>query len=238
MKLAPAPFKWIFTTLFLSSFSVFTFATTPGPYLGLQFGWGRVNQGEFVTEYINKVVKKILPETSLHSIIFTDTGRGGRFFVGYQFNAYIAAEIGYYRFSSLDYKASLNTDIRVFQKYGYNIHLPINLFAKIYVRTEVIDVVAKGILPLTDYFSIYGKLGVAVLNSDATAAVTAKTPLADVDFYAAPSVNIVYPTFGLGINYDATKHISLDLALMRIQKVNSCPYPNIDFIAVGIVYHL
>jgi opacity protein-like surface antigen len=180
-------------------------------------------------------VSKTFPDTSVGDVTFSDTGRGGRVFFGYQFNRYLSAEVGYYRFSSLKFDASLSTNVPILDDYG--LAIPLELYSKVQVKTDAFDLVAKGIWPVTEKLSIYGKLGIAALNSDGKAILTMSTPLVDVSFVTDPSVSIIYPTFGLGVNYDITDHVSGDLSWMRIQKVSPCPYPSIDFVSVGLMYH-
>lgn len=226
----------LFAGAFLCGYVSASWATTTGPYLGLQLGWGRLNQGEFIAGHLNRLVSRVLPDTSFNNIFFNDTGRGGRLFVGYQFNQYFALELGYYQFSTLNFNAALNTDIPIYEDEDVNIHLPLELSTKVQVKTDAFDLTAKGIFPFTDYFSVYGKVGVVALNSEGTAVITAKTPLVDVSLYTGPTVNMIYPIFGVGINYDATKRLSLDLSVIRIQQINPNLYPNIDFASVGILY--
>lgn len=214
------------------------FATTVGPYLGLQLGWGRLNQGEYIAWHLNKVVNKYLPDTSLNNIFFNDTGRGGRIFLGYQFNNYFAIEVGYYRFSTLEFNADLNTNIVVDQNIvdDVDINIPLSVSTQVRVQTDAFDLVAKGMYPFTDKFSVYAKLGLVALNSSGTGSITLQTPYVDVSLYTAPNVNIIYPIYGIGMNYDATQHITIDLSLMRIQQINPNLYPTIDFAAVGAIY--
>jgi OmpA-OmpF porin, OOP family len=219
-------------SLLLAGMTSPSWATSPGPYFGLQLGWGRLNQGKFIARHMNRLVSNVAPDTSVHNVFFSDTGRGGRIFLGYQFNRFFAAEVGYYRFSELNFDASMTTDIPLFD---FNIALGLATHVK--VRTDAYDLVAKGMLPLTDAFSFYAKAGLVALNSEGTAVVTAKTPVADVSLYAAPSVNIIYPIVGLGMNYDVTPKLSIDLSVIRIQQVNRNLYPSIDFAAIGMMYH-
>lgn len=235
MKSRTIAWKAVILGFLLISQSVF--ASSTGPYLGLQLGWGKLNQGEFIASSLDKLVSKTFPDTSVSSVFFSDTGRGGRIFLGYQFNPYVAVEGGYYRFSSLKLNADLSTNITVLEQFHYNLDVPLNLSTRVEVRTDAFDLVAKGIWPVTQKFSLYAKAGLAALNSDGKAIITLKTPVADFSLVTDPSVNIVYPTFGLGMNYDITPQVSGDLAWNRIQKVNPCPYPSIDFVSAGLIYH-
>jgi opacity protein-like surface antigen len=227
LKMVISSVLWLFSPICL--------ATANGPYLGLQLGWGMLNQGEFIARHFDQVVSKTFPDTSVGNVTFSDTGRGGRIFFGYQFNPYLSAEIGYYRFSRLTFDAALDTNITVLKQYG--IKLPFGVSTDVNVRTDAFDLVGKASWPVTQKFSVYGKLGLAALNSEGKAVVTIKTSYIDVSVIADPSVSIIYPTFGLGMSYDITSHVSGDLSWNRIQKINPCPYPSIDFVAVALMYH-
>jgi len=129
----------------------------------------------------------------------------------------------------------VNAELSALEKYGYDI--PLNISSRVTVKTDAFDVVGKGILPLTDNFSLFGKLGFAFLYSEGHLNLSLDTPLGSANIYADPSVNVVYPTFGLGINYDITKNVSAEFVWTRIQKVNPCRFPSIDFVGFGWAYH-
>lgn len=214
-----------------------SFAATIGPYIGLQLGWGDVNQGKFIEPRIEDSVKRTIPGLTVNAlhIGYRDTGRGGRIYLGYQFNTYIAAELGYSRFTSLNFRASMDGNVKLLQELG--VEIPAALVANIRVNTDAFDLVMKAMYPVTEKFSIYGKLGLASLNSLGAADLTLKTPLVDLSIVANPSINLIYPVIGLGMQYQPTEHVGIDLAVTRIQKVDPCLYPSIDMATVGIIYY-
>jgi OmpA-OmpF porin, OOP family len=63
-------------------------ATVPGPYLGLQIGWGTIHQPNF-------------SDNTNHS-----DGVAGMAFGGMQFNEYLGVELGYTKFSNMNTSAS------------------------------------------------------------------------------------------------------------------------------------
>ena len=221
-------------TLWLFAISK-AFATIPGPYIGGQLGWADLHQGDYIASHLNSLFEKAVPSLSIDSlnILYINTGLAGRVFLGYQFNSYFAAEVGYYRFTQLDVNTKLDIDVIILKQ---NFTLPTSLSTRATVRTEALDLVAKGILPLTDKFSIYGKLGLAYLNVIGKVSLSVNSPLLNTSLSGNPSLNLVYPTFGIGANYDLTQHISTDLSWNRIQRLNSHLFPSTDFISLGLIY--
>ena len=120
----------------------------------------------------------------------TDVGSeddtGFKVFGGYQFHRNIAAELGY----------------------GL-------LFDKGAVELTTLELVAVGIFPLTNQFSLLGKLGLARLEVD--------TP------GGSDSDNEV--TYGIGVQYDFAPNIGLRL---QWQRYDTNP-DEIDFINLGVV---
>lgn len=214
-------------------------AAANGPYVGGQLGWADTHQGEFISIHLNGLVQKVIPDLSSQplDILFNNTGVAGRVFVGYQFIRYFAAEVGYYRFSKLDVKTDANLELRIFNSY----HLPLNVSTHSKVRTYAIDLIAKGIWPITDRFNVYAKLGLAYLNVSGSVTAAAKTTIVNsieiiASISANPSLNIVYPAFGFGISYDVSNHFTAELFYSRIQQFDKKLFPNIDFLGVGLAY--
>lgn len=71
----------------------------------------------------------------------TSGGVAGRVFGGYQFNSYLAAELGWTKFSNLSEQG-------------------------ISLKTNAVDIVGKAILPVADGFNLYAKAGAAYVMSD------------------------------------------------------------------------
>ncbi len=143
-----------------------------------------------------------------------NTGVAGRIFAGYQFNPNWAAELGYTRFS--------DTDINDITAYG----VPVGNGS---LREQAFDLVGKGILPLQNNFNLYGKLGAAYLQGDMSFNGSGVSTTGDE--------NKVYPTYGVGISYDVTPNVPVDLSWNRIQKVGDSDLQSTDLIAVGIAYN-
>jgi OOP family OmpA-OmpF porin len=142
-------------------------------------------------------------------ITVDDTGLAGRLFTGYQFNQNFAAELGYTHFSKSDVK------VTGFGKIGD-------------IKEYAVDLVAKGIMPLNNGISLYGKLGPAWLKGDASNSLDG----------TSSDESKVYPTFGVGVSYDLTPNVPVDLSWNRIQRVGgSDNIPSTDLFSLGIAYN-
>jgi opacity protein-like surface antigen len=115
----------------------------PGPYLGGQVGWGRIDEGNGYKDYVNS-------QTS--PIIDLGTFTGWRLYAGYSFIPFFSLEGGYTYYPDNTYTYSTDT---------------------INVKSYTIDIVGKLILPFAklttnealSHFSIYGKGGGAYINT-------------------------------------------------------------------------
>jgi OmpA-OmpF porin, OOP family len=181
-------------------------ASDDGVYVGGQLGYGKVHT--FDTN-ITRAAGGFKESQK-------DDGIAGRLFAGFQINPNFAVEAGYTKFSDATDKVS-----------GSGVD------AKMTLEAQAIDVSAKGIIPLQNGFSIYGKLGGAYLYEKADVKITA---FGETD-KAHESENQFYPTFGLGVNYDINKNVSTDLSWTRIQKVGNKDLESTDFFGLGLAYH-
>lgn len=191
--------KKLFVAVALAGFALIGFSTAanaalPGFYAGGQLGYGH-------TSWTNS-------DLHVNSASIDQDGLAGRVFGGFEFNENWAAELGYTRFPNTDVKningvAGNNGDIN--NQYD-------------------IDLVAKGILPLANSFSMYGKLGGAYAKASSSRDLIT-------------SSSRVYPTFGVGLSYDITPNVPVDLSWNRVQKVNNGPIPSTDLFAVGVAYN-
>lgn len=204
--------KSIITTI-VTSIAGLLFATSAaaavdGVYLGGQLGYGNIYQ----------------PTLSFTSATDGNGGLAGRVYGGYQFTQYVAAELGYTKFS----RTRLNfTDVTSINTYS----------SKNSVQTYALDLVAKGTLPLQNGFNVFGKLGLAFLNEYVgdTVLFSNNGPTTQENAYV--SHEFVLPTFGLGAGYDFTKNLSTDVTWMRIQSVNTPNIDSTDTVTLGLSYH-
>lgn len=193
--------------------SVAAVADTSGPYVGIQAGYGNVHQAPVPNENF--------ADTVSYTQHFSDKGLAGRIFAGYQFNPNVALETGFTRFHDSHDNITAT-------------YAGIPLSEKATLKTQAWDVVGKGILPLQNGFSLYGKAGVAYLMADAKA----RTTLGSVNASASKSANHIYPTASVGVSYDITKNVVADVSYTRIQKTGgSKKLSSTDFAAVGLAYN-
>ena len=193
--------KKIGTKIFLlvaSCFPVLASASIPGFYLLGQLGTADMHQ-----EASNAAALSINSKMA-----FT-----GRIAGGYQFNQNIAFEIGYTRFSDVNFSGVGGVP-------GANVSLSEN----------AIDFMAKPMLPISSNVNLYAKLGLAYLKANGSAVVNGRNYLGYSDSWN--------PSFGVGLSYDITPFVPIDLAWTRIQSVGGGnSIPSTDFYSIGLAYY-
>lgn len=184
--------------VFFSSFPVLANATIPGFYILGQIGSGNTHAEASDAAAISIDSK----------VVFT-----GRVAGGYQFNQNLALEIGYTRFSDVDFSGVGGVS-------GQNVSLSEN----------ALDFMAKPLLPLSNNFNIYAKMGLAYVKANGSAVVNGTSYLGYSDDWD--------PAFGLGLSYDITPNVLIDLAWTRFQSVGgNHATPSADFYSVGVAYY-
>jgi OmpA-OmpF porin, OOP family len=186
--------------LFLFSYSVplLANASIPGFYILGQLGTADTHQ-----EASNAAAQSIDSK-----IAFT-----GRVAGGYQFNQNVAFEIGFTRFSDVNFSSIGGIP-------GQNVSL----------SQYAIDFMAKPMLPISCNVNLFAKLGLAFRKANGSAFVNSKPYLGYSDSWN--------PTFGLGLSYDITPFVPLDLAWTRIQSVGGGnTLPSTDFYSIGLAYY-
>jgi len=184
----------------------------PGVYFGLQAGYGEVGW------------KKVKGSTN-NFRVNDDASLTGRIFVGYDFTKYWAAEFGYTYFSAKT-----------------KIQSPSSGVALSDVRTQALDLVGKGKLPVQDNFDIYAKAGIGLMMSKGiNKASNSGTTIGNAD-----QQNNLAAVVGFGGEYYFNSNLWLDLSWTKNfvgknfgQTTSSYygPYqPNTDLYAVGIAY--
>jgi len=151
------------------------------------------------------------------SIADDDRDRGYKLFGGYQYNKYLAVEAGYFDLGQFGFVANtvptgtLNGDIKV---KGVNM-----------------DVV--GILPLTEKFSAFGRLGVTYADTKGNFSGTGAVNVLD----PSPSKRDTNLKVGLGVQYAFTEALSLRAEIERY-RINDAVgnKGDIDLASVGLVY--
>lgn len=190
----------------LASISAAYAGVYPQAYLGVQGGIANTNfsKGEMMT------VPDGLPLTSATIGNHVFAARG---YVGYQFNDYVAAEIGYLRPRSTRF-----TQINGSTVPNGN------------VAEYAMDLSGKVFLPMAAYIHLtpYFKLGVAYLSAKSQGGVT-RNGASDFGY-------TVHPVLGAGIGYDLTPYLNMDISYATMTPRNSST-PRIDMIFLGLTYH-
>lgn len=184
--------------LFSYSFPLLASASIPGFYILGQLGTADTHQ-----EASNAAAQSINSK-----MVFT-----GRIAGGYQFNQNVAFEIGYTRFSDVDFSGIGGVP-------GQDVSL----------SQSAIDFTAKPMLPISCNVNLYAKLGLAYRKANGSAFVNNQAYLGYSDSWN--------PTFGLGLSYDITPFVPIDLGWTRIQSVGGGnSLPSTDFYSIGLAYY-
>ncbi|MBX3709558.1 MAG: outer membrane beta-barrel protein [Gammaproteobacteria bacterium] len=210
-----------------------SFAIGPGAYVGGQLGYGNVHQSNISRSDMTSLLSNALSTNTVKLSSFSnsghDSGLAGRLFAGYQFDTNWAAELGWSKFSTMSTKATATT---------HDFVVPVTAQAKGEVKTNAIDLVAKGAFPVVDKVSVYGKLGVAYVMANATASADVFMPAGGAESgKGSDKAHKLYPTFGVGATYDLTNNIAADLSYNRIQKTGSSNrIGSTDLVSAGLIY--
>lgn len=218
-------------------------AAQPGVYVGGQLGVGNVHQSGVSASDLD--LPKGLTFQSFNSSTSKANAIAGRLFTGYQFNSNFAAELGWTKFSNVDSKFSGRITQASLAPIGKPaglrpLQVPNNLQqGKTTVKTDAIDLVAKGILPVSDKVSVYGKAGAAYVLARGNASATVRSGKKAVVVKGSDSEHKLMPTFGAGVSYDFNPNLSADLSYNRIQKVGGSSNINsTDLVSVGLIYSI
>jgi hypothetical protein len=176
---------------------------TSGLYVGAILGAGNTNYSR--SSFNNSKTGSNTENGVVHSSGFAIRG-----LVGYLFNQYFGVEAGYTHFD--DTKGSdLNYSDGTRNKSGY-------------IKQNAVDLMAKGILPVSRAISFYLKLGAAYVYSDVK-----------VNGLFSTSHSGVKPAGALGVAFNATKHFVVDASYYRIQSSGSIK--SADMFGIGFYWH-
>ena len=155
-----------------------------------------------------------------------DTTSGWSLLVGYRFNRYVAAEVAYLATSEF-------TESTTVTAVNGTPVTPTPINVKIKPR-NVFTLAAVGMLPITEQFYPYAKLGAYQAKLDVE---TNAPTLGPNQTQSATNSGWLG---GLGIAYNITPYITVRGEFERLSKVgdeNTTGQSNIDFISVGVVYN-
>jgi outer membrane autotransporter protein len=180
-------------------------ASDAGFYVGGQVGYAHTNFAN--TDSQNNITSADIDNDGI--------GWGG--LVGYQFNPYAAVELGY------------------LGAYGMKVQNPNGFPISESLNMQMVDLLVKGILPLNDVVSIYGKAGVASVRATAAYSIDFPTGFS-YPTLEATSVTETKPVIGAGISWDIKPRLPLDISWLHVDQ-NGGKIPSADFLLVGLSYH-
>ena len=186
--------------------------STTGPYLGANVGTTRA---QFNNDSINSTLAG--QGFTVNSRTEDNSSTGYKLFGGYQFNRNFAVEGGYFDLGRFNY--SLNTT-------------PLGTFAAD-TRVRGLNLDLVGFLPLTEQFSVFGRVGAAYAQSRANFARTGALPLTN----SPTSRNDTNLKVGIGMQYAFTEALALRAELERYRVSDPVRNRgNIDMASIGLVY--
>lgn len=201
-------------------------AAEPGWYLigyGGEASASGLSQGQVdrnLEAIFASVGLEIVDATSTLDDTDTGFGIGG----GYQVNDHFAFEFGYVDLGSISYRAAGTVTDGVDQ-----------LAAEAVLGSSADGPVVSvlGILPIGERFSVYGRVGLSLLSAEGRAQITV-----DGDSgRASQSDQKTDPMFGIGVEYDLTKHFAIRLGWDRYLDVateNVAGDTDADLYSVGV----
>lgn len=173
-----------------------------GIYLGGQLGASNMHY---------KSSSYLLPTTSYENN-YQFAGRG---YLGYAFNQFISAELGYDYYGRPKFKKTSGADSGVGNAQD--------------ILQQGIDLMARATLPLDYGFGVYGKAGLVWVYRSALHA--------NGNTFADKSANSKFaPVGALGVNYWFAPNIALDLGWTKTMSIGDLP--TIDLLTVGLTYKI
>ncbi|MFN7097460.1 MAG: outer membrane beta-barrel protein [Gammaproteobacteria bacterium] len=192
-------------------FSASAYATASnGLYLGLQLGESSADYSNSSSGLSDFYGYSSLPGASVDNNAFA-----GRLYLGYQFNKFVAAELGYSYLGNVEFN-------NIFAVSGATASL----------RQQAGDLTAKVMLPVTRQFNVFALGGVAYVGakpndvSNTASLLGVQTGSREGAFTA---------TYGLGAGYDFNQHWGLDATWRRFN--SSGDIENTDLFTLGAAYH-
>jgi OOP family OmpA-OmpF porin len=210
----------IFLLLGLAVFAGSASAANNGWYVGVDLGQSNYAQIQpNVTELSQTLTDEGFPNTPSSN----NTPTAWDLDVGYQFDRYFAVEGGYTDFGSAT--ADINSTT-----------VPVSEHIDIHAKGETLF--AVGILPVSDSFSFFGKLGLLAYSQDFTGNVSGTGIPTQVLPNSSDSGTT--PAIGVGANWDINNRFGLRLGFTRFHAVgnaNNTGEGTIDFSYLGLVVH-
>jgi opacity protein-like surface antigen len=162
-------------------------------------------------------------------------GLAGRLAIGYKLTPNLALELGYLQLANAE--INFGAPLPPPQKEVNTGVLPSSY--SLSNKQHAVDLVAKGILPITSNVNIYGKLGAAYLTTQIQRKTTYDgIPITqDLNSRVGIDKRQWAPEVAIGMGYDITPNVSVDTSLTHIQTIGNHRAGNIDLLAVGVSYN-
>ena len=186
--------------------------STTGPYIGANIGGTRA---KFNNDSVNSAL--VGQHFTLRSTSEDNSSTGFKLFGGYQLNRNFAVEGGYFDLGRFNYALSTT---------------PVGTFSSD-TRVRGLNLDLVGMLPLSDQFSVFGRVGAAYAQSRANPTRTGALLLNN----SSTSRKDTNVKVGLGLQYAITEALAVRAELERY-RIND-PIRNrghIDMASVGLVY--
>lgn len=202
----------------LSLIALAVLGTTPalsqellGPYIGANIGSTRANFDSPTT-----LDAFVGPGFNVNSSSADNRDNGGKLYGGYRFNRNFAVEAGYFDLGRFNY--------------SYNTTPPGSLGGDLRVRGLNLDLV--GIFPVSDRFSVFGRVGAAYAQSRTSFNNTGAVP-----FAASRKESDTNLKVGVGLEYAFSDRLSVRAELERY-RINDAlrSRGHIDMASIGLVY--
>ena len=186
--------------------------STTGSYIGANVGTTRA---QFKNDSINNTLAN--QGFTVNSRTEDNSSTGYKLFGGYQFNRNFALEGGYFDLGRFNY--ALNTT-------------PFGTFSGD-TRVKGLNLDLVGMLPLSDQFTIFGRVGAAYAQSRANFIRTGALPLN----FSPTNRNDTNLKVGIGMQYAITEALALRAELERYRVSDPVRNRgNIDMASIGLVY--
>ena len=186
--------------------------STTGPYIGANVGTTRA---QFNNDSVNNTL--FGQGFTVNSRTEDNRDTGYKIFGGYQLNRNFAVEGGYFDLGRFNY--ALNTT-------------PLGTFTSD-TRVRGLNLDLVGMLPLSEQFSVFGRVGAAYAQSRSNFANTGVSPLVN----SPSSRNDTNLKVGIGMQYAFTEALALRAELERYRISDPIRNRgNIDMASIGLVY--
>ena len=153
---------------------------------------------------------------AINSSSVDNTSTGGKLFGGYQLNPNFAVEGGYFDLGRFNYSGVTSGGT-----YNGN------------TRSHGLNLDLVGTLPLSDRFSVLGRVGAAYARTRDSSSSTGFAPPVTANM----SRNDTHVKYGVGLQYAITDALSLRGELERYYRTNDqIRRSNVDMASIGLVY--